>query len=146
MSLGARVKQFRLDKGLTQQQLAEHLKMGRSNIGHIENDRVAPTSTALKLMAKLFNTTSDFLLYGEDKTTNTNLENSNQENEVYDQQLKDFKLNKAYKQTKIVYNWFLNNQMEVPEILTKQLKALETEKQQHQEYLNNLVKQFQPCC
>lgn len=62
MSLGSRIKQLRVDRGLTQQDVASKLEMGRSNFGHIENDRVTPTSEDLQKMADILNTTTDYLL------------------------------------------------------------------------------------
>ncbi|CAM4340519.1 transcriptional regulator with XRE-family HTH domain [Paenibacillus endophyticus] len=62
MSLGARIKQLRTERGLTQQDVATHLDMGRSNLGHIENDRVMPTSEDLQKLADILQTTTDFLL------------------------------------------------------------------------------------
>lgn len=62
MSLGTRIKQLRIERGLTQQDIATKLAMGRSNVGHIENDRVTPTSEDLQKMADLLNTTTDYLL------------------------------------------------------------------------------------
>ncbi|MDQ8735177.1 helix-turn-helix transcriptional regulator [Paenibacillus sp. LHD-38] len=62
MSLGARIKQLRVEHGLTQQEVASHLEMGRSNLGHIENDRVTPTSEDLQKLADILHTTTDYLL------------------------------------------------------------------------------------
>lgn len=62
MSLGARIKQLRTERGLTQQDVATQLEMGRSNLGHIENDRVTPTSEDLQKLADILQTTTDYLL------------------------------------------------------------------------------------
>ncbi|WP_138755119.1 helix-turn-helix domain-containing protein [Paenibacillus sinopodophylli] len=62
MSLGARIKQLRTERGLTQQDVATQLEMGRSNLGHIENDRVTPTSEDLQKLADILHTTTDYLL------------------------------------------------------------------------------------
>ncbi|WP_430510724.1 helix-turn-helix domain-containing protein [Gottfriedia solisilvae] len=144
MSLGYRVKELRKKHNLTQLQLAEVLNMGRSNIGHIENNRVQPSSKHLEQIADLFNTTSDYLLKG------TVCEiipiTKQQKNQIYDKQVTTFKVTKLYKQLKIVENWFISNQDEVPEKLKQQLKQIETEKEQQHEILNNLVNQFQPSC
>ncbi|WP_420798673.1 helix-turn-helix domain-containing protein [Paenibacillus alvei] len=42
MSLGQRIRELRMKKGKTQYDMAQYLGMGRSNFGHIENDRVKP--------------------------------------------------------------------------------------------------------
>ncbi|MGM0882085.1 MAG: helix-turn-helix domain-containing protein [Bacillota bacterium] len=62
MSLGTRIKHLRTERGLTQQEIASQLEMGRSNFGHIENDRVTPTSEDLQKIADILNTTTDYLL------------------------------------------------------------------------------------
>lgn len=62
MSLGTRIKHLRTERGLTQQDIASQLEMGRSNFGHIENDRVSPTSEDLQKIADILNTTTDYLL------------------------------------------------------------------------------------
>ncbi|OME55161.1 helix-turn-helix domain-containing protein [Paenibacillus odorifer] len=62
MSLGTRIRSRRKQLGLSQIQIAEQLKMGRSNFGHIENDRVTPSSTDLKIIADILKTTPNILL------------------------------------------------------------------------------------
>ncbi|MUT67833.1 helix-turn-helix domain-containing protein [Paenibacillus sp. NEAU-GSW1] len=62
MTIGARIKDLRTKNGLTQQDIAEKLGMGRSNFGHIENDRVVPSSGDLQKIADILDTTADFLL------------------------------------------------------------------------------------
>jgi len=62
MSLGARIKELRTKNELTQQDIATRIGMGRSNFGHIENDRVVPTSGDLQRIADILNTTTDYLL------------------------------------------------------------------------------------
>ena len=61
MSLGRRIKDLRLKKGFTQQYMADKLKMGRSNFGHIENDRVTPTAEDLQIIADILETSTDYL-------------------------------------------------------------------------------------
>ena len=62
MSIGSRIKGLRTSKGLTQQDIATQIGMGRSNFGHIENDRVIPSSEDLQKIADILQTTTDFLL------------------------------------------------------------------------------------
>jgi transcriptional regulator with XRE-family HTH domain len=62
MSLGSRIRNRRKQLGLSQQQVAEQLGMGRSNFGHIENDRVIPSSTDLEKIADILTTTPNTLL------------------------------------------------------------------------------------
>lgn len=62
MSLGSRIKNLRKKHGFTQDHMAKHLNMGRSNFGHIENNRVVPSSDDLQKIADILDTTSDYLL------------------------------------------------------------------------------------
>lgn len=62
MSMGTIIKELRIKKGLTQQDIAAKLGMGRSNFGHIENDRVIPSSEDLQKIADILHTTTDYLL------------------------------------------------------------------------------------
>ena len=62
MSLGNRIRGLRSKKNLTQIEIAQQLNMGRSNFGHIENDRVIPNSNDLDKIANILDSTSDYLL------------------------------------------------------------------------------------
>jgi transcriptional regulator with XRE-family HTH domain len=62
MTLGERIKQLRTKAKLTQLDMSKKLNMGSSNFGHIENDRVTPSSTVLQKIADILNTTTDYLL------------------------------------------------------------------------------------
>lgn len=62
VTTGSRIREIRKKKKLTQEDIANKLGMGRSNFGHIENDRVIPSSSDLKIIADLLDTTSDYLL------------------------------------------------------------------------------------
>lgn len=62
MSLGSRIKSLRLKTKLTQVEIAKQLDMGSSNFGHIENDRVVPSSSVLEKIASILDTNTDYLL------------------------------------------------------------------------------------
>ena len=58
---GARIKQFRIGKGLTQEQLAERVRVTRTYIAKIENgSQVGP----LELAIELFEVSLNYLLLG----------------------------------------------------------------------------------
>ncbi|MNO32249.1 HTH-type transcriptional regulator ImmR [compost metagenome] len=73
-SLGSRIRDLRKKKKLTQQYLADKLSMGRSNFGHIENDRVIPSSEDLQKIADILETKTDYLLGRYQDTSNFILE------------------------------------------------------------------------
>ncbi|EHQ63628.1 XRE family transcriptional regulator [Paenibacillus dendritiformis C454] len=73
MSLGGRIRTLRLQKNLTQTDIAKRLGMGRSNFGHIENNRVTPSSDVIDKIADILGTTTDYLLGRDSHTFDNNL-------------------------------------------------------------------------
>lgn len=62
MTIGARIKELRLRRGLTQDQIAEKLNMNRANFSHYERDTAVPPSEMLGKIADILNTSADYLL------------------------------------------------------------------------------------
>ena len=58
----ARLKQLRKEKGITQKQLAEELKISLPSIVHYENAHRSPVSGVLTLMQQYFDVSEDYLL------------------------------------------------------------------------------------
>ena len=66
MAYGARIKQLRISKGLTQEQLAERINISRTYEAKIESGaQVGPVELAVEL-AEIFDVSLDFLLLGKD--------------------------------------------------------------------------------
>lgn len=65
MSIGHRVKQLRLSKGLTQQQLADLLGISYQNIGNLESGKIKRMPRYLTDLAAVFDVTVDFLQRGD---------------------------------------------------------------------------------
>ncbi|PDY76973.1 helix-turn-helix domain-containing protein [Bacillus cereus] len=59
---GQRLKALRLEKGMTQQQLADFLDIEKSNISRFESGKQSPSSDNRVKMAKLFNVSVDYML------------------------------------------------------------------------------------
>lgn len=57
-----RIKSLRLEKNMSQNELATKLGIGRSNMGHIENGRVEPTKETLVHLSDIFSVSTDYLL------------------------------------------------------------------------------------
>ncbi|HEY2493258.1 MAG TPA: helix-turn-helix transcriptional regulator [Paenibacillus sp.] len=66
MSTGLRIKLLRAKKGLTQDQMAEQLDMNRANFSNYERNKAVPPGETLMKIAKILNTTTDYLLGGSD--------------------------------------------------------------------------------
>lgn len=62
MSLGKRLKQLRLAQGKTQQEVADSLGIAKSTYSLYESDKREPNVLSLKKLAKIFDTTGDYLL------------------------------------------------------------------------------------
>ena len=62
MLLGERLKLLREEAGLTQQQLASMLNLSQQTIGHYEVNRSEPSIKTMELLARIFNTSTDYLL------------------------------------------------------------------------------------
>ena len=78
---GTRLKKLRVQRGLSQRELAESISIDRSMISLYENDhREIPTSTA-KLIANYFNVSVDYLL-GIDTARNSDTQKAESERTV----------------------------------------------------------------
>lgn len=69
MSLGKRIKELRLEREMTQSDLADALKVARSNISKYENNLMTPSMESLNKMSTLFHVSLDYLLDKEDTDT-----------------------------------------------------------------------------
>lgn len=65
MTVGKRLRALRKKNGFTQDDLATLLGVGRSNYGHIENNRVSLESEYTTILADKLNTTVEYILTGE---------------------------------------------------------------------------------
>lgn len=68
MKLGERIKQNRVDKGLTQQDLAEKMNVSRPTISNWETGRSYPDLESLVEISNLFGESLDRLLKGDEQT------------------------------------------------------------------------------
>ena len=59
MSFGKRLKNLRIEKNLTQQQLAEKLNVSKANISKYESDIIEPNINLINQISKLFDVSSD---------------------------------------------------------------------------------------
>ncbi len=66
MNLGQRLKEARQRAGLTQEELASQLGVSRQTISSWENERSAPDVGSVVKLGRLYNTSLDTLLSGED--------------------------------------------------------------------------------
>ena len=62
MVISERIKDLRIEKGLSQMQLAKLLNMSQSAVAKWELGKTEPTASAIILLAKIFNESADFLL------------------------------------------------------------------------------------
>lgn len=62
MSIGTTIKRLRLEKGMTQEQLAEFLGLSTNAISQWECDKTAPDISNLPVLANIFEVSADILL------------------------------------------------------------------------------------
>lgn len=65
-NFGERLKELRLEKGLTQKQLANEIGNAQSAIVYWETNKQEPTISALKKLCKYFGVSADYLIGLED--------------------------------------------------------------------------------
>ena len=66
MTIGKRIAHFRKEKGLTQEDLAQHMGISPQAVSKWENDQTCPDISALPKLARLFGVTVDELLEGKE--------------------------------------------------------------------------------
>lgn len=66
MEFKDRLKELRIESGLSQMALANKLNLSQSAIAKWELGKTEPTSSAIIAVAKFFNETTDYLLGVED--------------------------------------------------------------------------------
>lgn len=70
MIFGETLKELRTDRGLSQQQLADELKISQSAIAKWELSKTEPVASMIVKLAKYFDVDSDFLLCLRDEIGN----------------------------------------------------------------------------
>lgn len=70
MGLGSRIQKFRIDNGLTQEQLAEMLSISRQSVSKWEMDQSLPEIDKVIMMSKLFSVGTDELLLEDEEIKN----------------------------------------------------------------------------
>ena len=66
MTIGKRIGLLRKEKGLTQEELAQHMGISPQAVSKWENDQTCPDISALPKLARLFGVTVDELLEGKE--------------------------------------------------------------------------------
>ena len=66
IDFGEKLKELRIEQGLTQKQLAEQIGSAQSAIYYWESNKQEPTISALKKLCQYFNVSAGYLLGLED--------------------------------------------------------------------------------
>ena len=61
-----RLKELRLENGLTQDQLAEKTRLNQATISAYERNKITPTIDAIIILCKFFRVSADYLIGLED--------------------------------------------------------------------------------
>ena len=62
MELKTRLKELRLERNMTQEDIAKKLNMSKMAVSHWEKGNSEPSIEQLKILAKLFDVTIDYLV------------------------------------------------------------------------------------
>ncbi len=65
-TFGKRLKDLRVEKGLTQIELAKELNIDKSTIAKYETEKIVPSVIMLKLFVDYFNVSAGYMLGWED--------------------------------------------------------------------------------
>lgn len=68
IQISERIREIRLNAELLQYEFGECLVVGRVTVNRWENFAQLPTMKMIRKMAKEFNTTPEWILYGSDET------------------------------------------------------------------------------
>lgn len=68
IQISERIREIRLNAELLQYEFGECLGVGRVTVNRWENFAQLPTMKMIRKMAKEFNTTPEWILYGSDET------------------------------------------------------------------------------
>jgi len=96
ISIGAQIQKLRKENSLSQAQLAEKIGISLTQLQRYENKGVQPPADILKKLADTFNTSIDFLVYGNSEQK---AEQSIEDNELLSQFKEVEKLNSTDKNT-----------------------------------------------
>ena len=65
-TIGGRIRELRKSAGMTQEQLADRLQLeNKSSVSKYELDKTTPTPEQFVCMAKIFGTSTDYILSGQ---------------------------------------------------------------------------------
>ena len=84
MTFGEKIKKLRIDKGLTQDELAEKIFVTRTAVSKWESDRGYPNIDSLKALAGFFSVTVDDLLSSNEVLTIAEEDNKRKEKRFLD--------------------------------------------------------------
>ena len=88
MTIGKRIAHFRKEKGLTQEELAQHMGISPQAVSKWENDQTCPDISALPKLARLLGVTVDELLEGKTETTAVRVLPPEQRRDIKDMMLR----------------------------------------------------------
>lgn len=97
MNVGKNLKQLRKENNLTQEELAERLKIGQATIACYENGQREPALSSLVAYADFFECTLDFLAGRTDDMGNVVIDERNSSEGAYTMTSDEVKLLKIYR-------------------------------------------------
>ena len=74
-SIGARIKELRKIKNMSQEELANELTVSRQTISKWESDIVSPDINNIEMISKFFEVSTDYIINGKENKTSTKQNN-----------------------------------------------------------------------
>lgn len=74
MSIGARIKELRKNKGWNQSELGEKINLSFSGVSLIEADKNSPSIDVILKLSEIFEVSADYLLSGKEEPTGISAE------------------------------------------------------------------------
>lgn len=74
-SIGARIKELRKIKNISQEELANELSVSRQTISKWESDIVSPDINNIEMISKFFEVSTDYIINGKENKTSTKQNN-----------------------------------------------------------------------
>lgn len=96
MTIGLRVKQIRLNLGMSQQVFADNVGISKPMVSFIESDSKTPSRETVTKIAKLGNTTTDYIL-GSSNQLISELQPYLSKLETFDDETRQFAIKKIKK-------------------------------------------------
>ncbi len=127
MTIGENIRRIRKEKGITQKELGERLKMTQSAIGQFENDKTSPKKDTIEKIASALGVNPSELMKGDSIWEDFDKKHADEiENTVKYLEFIDFLKSSGYGYNHQVTKWHYGEVIDVPDIREQIVDESET--------------------